>query len=54
MEINHYEDLSVDWKIILKCVLTEVGWKGVDWANMALDSNKWQDAVETLRKFQVS
>jgi len=34
--------------------LIEIRWKGVDWANMARGSNKWQDGVKTLLKFQVS
>jgi len=38
----------------IKVGLTEIGWKSVDWANMARDSNKWQDAVETVVKSGVS
>jgi hypothetical protein len=42
------------WEDNIKVGLTEIGWKGIDWVNMARDSNNWQDAVETLLKCQVS
>jgi hypothetical protein len=33
--------------------LRQIDFKGVHWINMALDSNKWRNAVKPLMKFQV-
>jgi hypothetical protein len=29
-ERDHLKDIGVDGRIILKCILKEIGWKGVD------------------------
>ena len=36
------EDLGVDDTIILKMDLHEVGWRGMDWIDMAQDRERWQ------------
>jgi hypothetical protein len=34
---DYSEDLSIDVKIILEWIFTEMGWKVVDWISLALD-----------------
>jgi hypothetical protein len=40
---DHLEDLGVDGRIILQCILK----KGMDLANLALDRGKWRTVVNT-------
>ena len=40
-EINHLEDLGVNGRIILKCILKTRG-KGVQWVHLALDRDRWR------------
>jgi hypothetical protein len=40
------------WGIILKCI-EEIGWGGMDWINLALDTDQWLDLVKTVMNLQV-
>jgi hypothetical protein len=42
------EDLGVDGRIILKWILKEVGWEGVDWIDMAQDRDRWRAVVSAV------
>jgi len=35
--LNVLEDLGVDGRTVLKCILRAVGWKGVNWIHMPVD-----------------
>jgi hypothetical protein len=37
----------------LKWILREIGWDGVDWIDMAQDSDQWKALVNTVLKLQV-
>jgi hypothetical protein len=36
-ERDHWEDQDVGGWTILKCVIREIGWDGVDWIDMVQD-----------------
>jgi hypothetical protein len=37
---NHSEDVGVDEKIILKWILREIEWEGVEWMNLAQERDQ--------------
>jgi hypothetical protein len=37
---DHLEDLSIDRRIILEWILTEIEWEGVDWICLAQDRDQ--------------
>jgi hypothetical protein len=39
---------------ILKEVLREVGWNGMDWIDQAQDRDQWRALVNTVMNLQVS
>jgi hypothetical protein len=52
------EDLDVDWRIILKCImgLREIVWVGVrvvDWLYMAQNRDQWHALVNMVMKLWV-
>jgi hypothetical protein len=47
------EDLGVDWRIILKSGLKEIGWGIVAWIHLAQDRDKWWVLVITVLNLQV-
>jgi hypothetical protein len=50
---DHSEDLSVDGRIILKWILEEKGWEGMDGIHLAQDRDQWRAVVNTVMNFQV-
>jgi hypothetical protein len=44
---DHSEDIGSDGKIMLKWILGEIGWEGVDWMHLAQDRDQWQGLVNT-------
>jgi len=42
---NYSEDLGVDGRIILEWIL---GWKDVEWVNLAQDRDQWRALVNTI------
>jgi hypothetical protein len=42
------EDLDVHKRIILKWVLKEIGWEGVDWIQMVQDRDQWRTLVNIV------
>jgi hypothetical protein len=46
------EDLCVDGRIILKLIL-KIGWKIVDWIDLARNRDKWQDVVNAVVNIRV-
>jgi hypothetical protein len=37
----YLEDLGIDKKIILESILKELGWKGIEWIDLAYYRVKW-------------
>jgi hypothetical protein len=44
-ERDHLEYLGLGGKVILKWILKDIGWEGMDQINVAWDRNKWQALV---------
>jgi len=40
------EDLGVDGRTVLKCILRAVEWKDVNWIHIPLDRDKFADPCE--------
>jgi len=51
-ETDHWEDLSLDWGIILNGFLRSV-MGGMDWTNLADESDRWQALVSAAMNLQV-
>jgi hypothetical protein len=41
------------WVDNIKMDLTQIGWDGVDWMDMAQDRNQWRALVNTVLKLRV-
>jgi hypothetical protein len=41
------------WVDIIKMVLGEMGWDGMDWINLAQDRDQWRALVNTVMNFRV-
>jgi hypothetical protein len=54
METDHLEDLGLDGKVILRFILKEIGWEGMNWIDLAKDRDKWWAVVNVVMKLQVS
>jgi hypothetical protein len=52
-ERHHWEDQDVGGWTILKCFFEEIGWDGVDWIDMAQDSDQWRTLVNTVLNLRV-
>lgn len=47
------EELGVDGRTVLKCILGAVEWKGVNWIRMPLNTDKWRTLVNTAMKIRI-
>jgi hypothetical protein len=52
-ERDHWEDQDVGGWTILKWVLREIGWDGVDWIELAQDRHQWRALVNTVMNLGV-
>jgi hypothetical protein len=52
-ERDHYEDQDIYGWIILKWILREIGWGGMDWIDLAQDRDQWRALLNTLMNLQV-
>jgi hypothetical protein len=52
-EGDHWEDVDVNGKMILKMDLREIGWGGTDLIDLAQDRDNWQTLVFTVINFWV-
>jgi hypothetical protein len=41
------------WVDNIKMDLTEIGWDGMDWTDLAKDRDKWRALVNTVTKLRV-
>jgi hypothetical protein len=44
-ERDHFEDLVLNWRIILKCLFKKSA-RGVDWVDLAQGRKRWRVVVE--------
>jgi len=49
---DHWEDLDVDGRKLLKCNIQEVGWD-MDWMEMAQDRDRWRALLKALMSLRV-
>jgi hypothetical protein len=42
------------WEDNIRMDLREIGWKGVDWINLAHDRDQWRASVNTVTNLRVS
>lgn len=52
-ETDDLEDVGVDDRIILKLILENKLFKGVDWINLVQDRDRWRALVSTVTNFRV-
>ena len=52
--MNHFENLSVSGRIILKLILKKYDWSGADWIDMAQDRDTWRAVVNTVMNLRVA
>jgi hypothetical protein len=52
-EKDHWEDLDVGGRIILKQTFRKIGWGGMDWIDLAQDRSHWRDLVNTVINLRV-
>jgi hypothetical protein len=50
---DHYEDLNICGRIILKWILRERGWGGMYWIDLAQDRDQWMALVNTVMNLWV-
>jgi hypothetical protein len=52
MERNHFEDLGIDGRIMLKCIFKT--WDGgIDWIALAQDRDRWRALVNGVMNLRV-
>jgi hypothetical protein len=47
-ERSHPEDQDVNGWIILKYILEEIGWDGMNWIDVAQDRDQWRALANTI------
>jgi hypothetical protein len=52
-ERDHGEDQNVGGWTILKWILREIGWDGVDWIDMVQARDQWEAVVNTVLNLRV-
>jgi hypothetical protein len=52
-ERGHWEDQDVGGWTILKWILREIGWDGVEWIDMTRHRDQWRTLVNTIRNLGV-
>jgi hypothetical protein len=50
---RHWGGQDVGGWTILKWILREIGWNGVDWTDMAQDRNQWRALVNMALNLRV-
>jgi hypothetical protein len=50
---DHWGDQDVGRWTILKWILREIGWDGVDWIDMAHDRDQWRALVNMVLNLRV-
>jgi hypothetical protein len=51
---DHFKDLGVDGRVMLKWILKEVGWEVMDYIDLAEVRDKWWTVVNMAMNLQVS
>jgi hypothetical protein len=51
-ERDHWEDLNIGGRIILRWI-SEIGWGGMDWIDLAQDRDQWRALVNTAMNLWV-
>jgi hypothetical protein len=52
-ERDHYENLDVGGKIILRWFLRDIEWDGKDWIDLTQDRDQWKALVNTVMNLLV-
>jgi hypothetical protein len=50
---QHVEDPCIEGRIILKWILKEIQWEGMDWINVTQDRDSWPAIVKTVTNLRV-
>jgi hypothetical protein len=51
---DHWEDQEGSGWIILKHIIREIEWDGMDWIDLAQDRDQWRALVNIVMNFRVS
>jgi hypothetical protein len=52
--MDNLDDQVVDGRMILRWIFREVGYRGMDWIELALDMNRWRAFVKAVMNFLTS
>jgi hypothetical protein len=50
---DNWEDQDVGGWAILRWILREIGWDGMDWIDLARDRDQWRDLVNAVMNLRV-
>jgi hypothetical protein len=50
---EHKEDLDVGGRTIIKWILRDVGWDGMDMIDLAQNRDQWRALVNTVMNFRI-
>jgi hypothetical protein len=50
---DHWEDQDVGGWTILKWILREIGWGGMDWLDLARNRDQWRALLNTVMNLRV-
>jgi len=53
MEGGNFEDLRIDWKVILKWIFEKLGFGGFDWIGAARERDRWWAFVNAVMNIWV-
>jgi hypothetical protein len=51
---DHWEGQDVGRWIVLKWILRDIRWDGMDWIDLAQDRNQWRALVNAVMNLRVS
>jgi hypothetical protein len=45
---DNFKDLCIDGRLIIRYILKEICWEGMDWTDLAKDRDKWWSVLNVV------